>query len=218
MSNGQFPAPVGNNASSSSKSGGKSCFLIGCIGLAVLTLVATILLGVGIGFLFKKGKAYTAENPVELAAYETEDGECDALQARFSAFERDGGTLALSADDLNAAIVCHPDWEILKGKAWVKIEDGQLVVDGSFPMNEIPGFRDRYFNGALSLNVHKQAGDLQIHVTDVKIEGQAIPRMFIDKLSGQNMASELKDNAELEKFMKQMKSIEVKGDQLILMK
>ncbi len=219
MSNGHVPPPLGNNASSaSSGSGEKSCFLIGCISLAVLTLIAVILMGVGIGYVFKKGKAYTAENPVELPEYETKEGECDAIQARFDAFEIDGGTLTLSADDLNAAIVCNPDMEVLKGKAWIKIEEGQLVVDGSFPLSAIPGFSDRYFNGALSLNVHKAAGDLQIFITDVDIEGHKLPEAFIEGLSGQNMAKELKDSPELEKFMNELESIEVKDGQLILTK
>ena len=221
MSNGQVPPPLGNNptsAGSSSSSGGKSCFLIGCISLAVLTLVAVTLLGIGVGALMKKGKAYTAENPVELPEYETAEGECDALQARFDAFESAGGTLTLSADDLNAAIVCNPDMEILKGKAWIRIEEGQLVVDGSFPLSAVPGFRDRYFNGALSLDVHKQAGDLQIRVTDIDIEGHTLPEAFIEGFSGQNMAKELKDSPELDKFMRELESIEVKDGPVILTK
>jgi len=218
MSNGQVPPPLGNNAAPSSGSGGKSCFLIGCISLAVLTLVAVVLLGIGVGALIKKGKAYTAEAPVELPEYEPREGECEALESRFSAFEKDGGTLTLSADDLNAAIVCNPDMEILKGKAWIKIEEGQLVVDGSFPLSAVPGFRDRYFNGALSLDVHKEAGNLQIHITDIDIEGHTLPEAFIEGFSGQNMAKELKDSPELEKFMNELDTIEVKDGQLVLTK
>lgn len=218
MSNGQVSPPLGNKASSSSGSGGKSCFLIGCISLAVLTLIGVILLGLGVGFLFKKGKSYTAENPIELPEYVIKQDECDALQARFDAFEKDGGTLALSADDLNAAIVCNPDFVFLNGKAWVKIEADQLVVDGSFPLSAIPGFRDRYFNGALSLEVHKKAGDLQIHVTDIDVEGHTLPKAFIEGVSGQNMAKELADNPEFDAFIKKLESIEVTNDQLILTK
>ena len=219
MSNGHSPPPLGNSVPSSGGSdGGKSCFLIGCISLAVVTLVALILVGVGIGYLVKKGKTYTAEAPVELPEYETKEGECDELEARFAAFEKDGGTLTLTADELNAAIVCNPDMEILKGKAWIKIEEGQLVVDGSFPLNAVPGFRDRYFNGALALSVHKEAGNLQIFVTDIDIEGHVLPEAFIKGFSGQNMANELKDSPELDAFMNELDSIEVKDGHLIMTK
>jgi len=216
MSNGHVPPPLGNqSAAGSDSSGGKSCLFIGCISLVVLALIAVILTGVGINFLVKKG---TSEAPAELPEYESKEGECDALQARFTAFEKEGGTLALTADDLNAAIACNPDLEILKGKAWIKIEDDQLVVDGSFPLTAIIGFRDRYFNGTLSLHVHKDAGDLEIYFTDIDIEGHTLPQEFIDMFSGQNMAKDLKDSPELDAFLDKMESIEIKDGQVVLTK
>lgn len=213
MSNGTVPPPLNDDSSS-----GKGCFFYGCI-ISLVLLVVIIGLGCfGVWKVIDIAKGYTGDAPVELPQYELQADECEKLELRVDTFKSDGGTLSLSADDLNAYVACNEDMSAMRDKVWMNVVDDQLVLDGSFPLDVIPGFKGRYFNGSITLDIFMRDGILHAYAKDVDIEGHVVPDSFIEGLGGQNLAKDLHSDSNVGPLLKELETIEVKDGQLILVK
>jgi hypothetical protein len=177
--------------------------------------------GVG-GYWFLTGQVqkYTAEAPLELPTVQYEPEELAALKTKMESFEKaidegDPSTreIEISADDINALIANE---ETLKGKAFVKIEEGKLVGDVSFPVDKIPGGKGRYFNGSATLNASMEGGVLIVTLTDAEVNGEKLPQQFIDAMANENLAKEMYKNPENAKTMRRFEDIRIEDDKVIL--
>ena len=177
--------------------------------------------GVG-GYWFLTGQVqkYTAEAPLELPTVQYEPEELAALKTKMESFEKaidegDPSTreIEISADDINALIANE---ETLKGKAFVKIEEGKLVGDVSFPVDKIPGGKGRYFNGSATLDASMEGGVLIEPLTDAEVNGEKLPQQFIDAMANENLAKEMYKNPENAKTMRRFEDIRIEDDKVIL--
>ncbi len=177
--------------------------------------------GVG-GYWFLTGQVqkYTAEAPLELPTVQYEPEELAALKTKMESFEKaidegDPSTreIEISADDINALIANE---ETLKGKAFVKIEEGKLVGDVSFPVDKIPGGKGRYFNGSATLDASMEGGVLIVTLTDAEVNGEKLPQQFIDAMANENLAKEMYKNPENAKTMRRFEDIRIEDDKVIL--
>jgi hypothetical protein len=196
------------------------CLLGGCLGIVILGIVLVV--GGGIGtyyFAQSQVKKYTAETPRVLPKVERSAEEIEALSERVKVFqeavEKNGATeeLVLTADDINSLISQN---EQLKGKVFVKIEDGTVKAEVSFPTDGFPLADGRYFNGSVSGNVSLENGELKVYVDDAEVNNEKIPESFLAPFREQNLAEEMNKDPKVKEQLGKFGRIEVRDDRIIL--
>lgn len=202
------------------RSGGRGCFFWGCLTLALVFLA--LLIGILLALYFTAKhyiNKYTSDAPMEIAVVELSEEEIDALKGRFEAFEasiKEGGEaqdLEVSAEEINALIAEDED---LKGRVLVRISDGRVGGDISFPMDDLPGGGGRYLNATADFDVSMEGGVLMVTLADATVNGSPLPQPVMQQLSGQNLAKDAYKDRENAEVLRKFESIEVVGDKIIL--
>ena len=132
------------------------CLLGGCA--TVFLLMIGLAIGTGIaGFYFYKGQVakYTSETQKELPTIEYSPDEIKEITTRIESFKttiEKGDSpppMILTGDDINAMISQNED---LRGRVFVRIDNGEVTADVSIPMDAFPGAKGTrrccHFTGA----------------------------------------------------------------------
>lgn len=199
---------------------GCGCFFWGCLIVVLICLALAIAIGVS-GYYWYKGMIdqYTAEEPIAIEVVELAEEEQAALNARFEEFGEAveageaSGQIELTAQEINALISQNED---LAGKAFVRIEDGQIGGDVSIPVDFLPGGSGRYFNATAEFDVSMQGGVLLVTLADATVNGSALPAEFIQGMQSQNLAKEVYEDPDAARALQQFESLEIVGDKVIL--
>jgi hypothetical protein len=198
---------------------GRGCFFWGCLTLVVLFLV--LLIGVPLAAYFTLKhyvNKFTADAPLNIVAVELPEEEMKALEARFEAFDAsiekgEPQNLEVTAKEINAMISQDDQ---LKGHVLVRIADGKVGGDVSFPANNLPGGAGRHFNAAVDFDVSMVGGVLVVTLADSKVNGLSLPQTFIDNFAGQNFAEGFYKDPENAEVLRKFESLEIVGDKIIL--
>jgi hypothetical protein len=197
------------------------CLLGGCLSV-VLLIVIGISASIYAGYRFYKSQldTYTSSQPVEIQSVEYTDEEVAAVKQRIedfkSALEKGEAPeqLVLTADEINAIISSQKE---LKGKLFVKIEDGEIKGEASFPLPEaIPLGKGRYFNGSMSLKASLENGVLIVTVDDAEVNGKAVPEEFMNGLRKQNLAKDAYNDVKTAEFLRKFESLTIDDNKNIL--
>ena len=121
--------------------------------------------------------------------------------------------LRLSAEEINALIGAN---EQLKGKVYVRIEDGQLSGQVSIPTDMIPGGKGRFFNADADFSVSMENGVLVVRLTGARVKGEPIPDEVMEGFSQQNLAKDAYNDAENAELLRKIESIQVVEDSILL--
>lgn len=196
------------------------CLLGGCLGIMLLGLLAVGgVIYVGWNFYSTQLAKYTSDQPVELPSVNITDEEVQAIETKLEDFRQQfesGETpqeLVLTVDEINALIASNAD---LKGRVHVKIVEGKLHGDLSFPLDEIPGGKGRYFNGSVTLEVELDNGVLVARLADAQANNQPIPSEFLEAFRKENLAKGIYDNPETAKALARCESLEILEDRIVL--
>ena len=232
--------PAGNaTATYESEKKGCGCWVWGCAGLMVCSLL--LMAGLGFGgywFYTKQVEKYTDTEPADIPAVEMEEEEIERLQARIESFSEriapsdpDGELadsdaaeglddaegqpaevpleLVLTADEINALIQSN---ESLRGVVYLVFEDGNVRGTVSIPLDEFPGGKGRYFNADAELEVAMENGVLVVQLVDATVKGESLPEALMQGMREQNFAKEVYDDPETAKVLRRIESIEVIDD------
>lgn len=196
------------------------CFLGGC--LVVLLLVAVT---AGVGSYFAYGwyqtqlAKYTSETPMELPSIHITEEEVEAVVAKFDQFQEQfeqgdaPQEFVITVDEINALIAKNPE---LRGRIYVSIVEDNLKADVSFPVDQLPGGKGRFFNGSVILHVELEDGVLIANVTDAEANGQPIPEPFIEPFRRENIAKEFYKDPEMARALKRCEQLIIESDRIIL--
>ena len=217
---------------------GRGCLFYGCLtlalglGLALLALVALTYIG-----LRQIRESFTAAEAADIPVVELPDAEAARLEQRLAEFQRaaDAGDqgeandapadepparlvpppreLALTAQEINALLAMQPE---LRGRVFVRIEDGRIGGDVSLPLDELPMGAGRFLNARVEFAVAAPEGELDVRLTDVEVNGVRPPETVLDRLGAQNLLEGTSDDAKLRSFSTAFESVRVEGDRLIL--
>ncbi|MEL6107394.1 MAG: hypothetical protein AAFU85_15245 [Planctomycetota bacterium] len=202
------------------RSGSNGC-LWGCLIGVGLTFVGVLCMG-GLGYWVIKSTvgAYTSDQAMEIETVEYSEEDLAALKARMDAFNdaiEEGKVpnedLVLTAADINALIASD---EFLRGKVFVRIEDGEIEGDVSIPLDELPGLGGRYFNGSATMDVSMDDGNLFVYAKEAEVNGQPVPEQFMKGMRNENIAKEMNQDREKRKFLRKFQDIRIDDDKLIL--
>jgi len=197
------------------------CLLGGCLSV-VLLIVIGISASLYAGYRLYKSQldAYTSAQPVEIQSVEYTDQEVAAVKQRIEDFKTalEKGEapeqLVLTADEINAIIGSE---ENLKGRLFVKIEDGEIKGEASFPVPEVvPLGKGRYFNGSMSLKASLENGVLIVTVDNAEVNGKPVPEEFMNGMRNQNLAKDAYKDPKAAEFLKKFKSLTIDDDRIIL--
>ncbi|MBN2309426.1 MAG: hypothetical protein JXR94_10675 [Candidatus Hydrogenedentes bacterium] len=211
-----FQPPV-QPAPAKPSSAGRNCVVagvIGCLTIMVVFIVVGVFAYVGIkravsGLV----DAYTDTVPVTLPEVEIADEDLQALRARVDGFKAALGNgtatepLVLTADDINALIQNHPDWEDLKGKAYVSIEGQQVRGEVSIPLEGLVA--GRYLNGSATFDVFLRNGILYVQLMAAEVKGKALPEDFVSGLRSENLAEAVAQDPTMAPAIRRIESIAI---------
>lgn len=196
-----------------------NCLLYGCVSLVILGIIASLGVGFGMYYFYTQVRdKFTDDTPIELPVVEISDAERDAVIARVDtwteALEEDGERvpLILTERDVNVLIQHHEDLEVLNGKVYVSINDSVITGEVSIPLDEIPGFSGRYFNGSADFEIELSNGRLSVYATAASVKGEPIPDEVMEQFSNENLAKNLDNDPDTKEMIEQIESIEVKDD------
>ena len=200
-----------------------NCLLWGCATVAVVGIIGAIALVFaardGLGVIRDK---YTDDAPIELPVSELTEEERTALIERVDEFaellNNDEATeaLILNQDDINGLIQFHPELERFKDKVYITLDGEDVHGQISVPLDEIPGFGGRYFNGSARFDVELENGVAKIFILDATLKGEPVPEEFMTEIRHQNMASDIQQDEDIREGMSKLERIEVTDGQVIV--
>ncbi|MFP6581257.1 MAG: hypothetical protein VCD00_01735 [Candidatus Hydrogenedentota bacterium] len=200
-----------------------NCALYGCAGVVVVGLIGVVTIGFVVRQAFNELKEkYTATEAVELPSIEVSDTERDATIERVdtwvAALESDEATtqLILTEHDVNVLIEYHEELENLSGKVYLTLDESTVHGEMSYPLDAIPGFSGRYFNGSATFEVSLANNRLVVYVIEASVGGEAVPDEFISGVRNENLAQEMHNNPETREVIESLESVEVVDGTLII--
>ncbi|KAA5541113.1 hypothetical protein FYK55_19690 [Roseiconus nitratireducens] len=220
MSNAFEPQTNEFDAPRQTSGSNRGC-LWGCLIVAGLLISVVLCMVIGsYWFLTNQIAKYTSDQPVELPTVQYSEEELATLEARVESFRQkleSGETpeqdLVLTAEEINALIGKNED---LRGRVYVKIENGKVKGDVSFPLDNFPGGSGRFFNGSASFDVSMENGVLIVTADQAEVNGDPVPEAFMEGLRRENLARDVYKDPKNAKFMRQFKDIRIQDDKVIL--
>ena len=191
-----------------------NCWLWGC---ATVTLV--IVLGSIVGaftvkyYIGQLREQYTDDAPVELPVVDMGPEELKALIERTDAFSQSmeddlpSAPLTLTQDEINALIQNHSDLEKFNGRVYIEIEDDELTGQVSAPLDIIPGFGGRYFNGSATFDVSIRNGRLSVFVESAVLKGESVPDEVMREFRKQDLAESLSNDSNFDELVSKIDSL-----------
>ena len=196
------------------------CLIAGCASVFLLMIVLAVGTGIGGYYLYIGQMAkYTSESPKELPTIEYTPEEIKEITKRVESFKSslDKGEnpppMVLTGDDINAMISQNKD---LRGRVFVRIDEGKVTADVSFPMDAFPGAKGRYFNGSVAADVSLDNGVLIVTLDTAEVNGQTVPQQFIDAMRKENLAKDLYKDPETARTLGKFESLVIDGEKIIL--
>jgi hypothetical protein len=188
----------------------------------LVAILVAFLLGL---HLFKKMlNEYTDSQPMPLPTVQMAPAQIEQVQRRVDGFReavRTGKSptaLELTSDEINALIANDPEYQALRGKLYVTLEDDKVKGQVSFPMARLglPLFRGRYLNGAGTFSVSFQNGLLRVIPKEIQVKGKPLPSVYMQRIQSENLAAQANDNPRSVEALNRLQSIEVKDSKLII--
>lgn len=218
------------------QSGIASCFIYGCLGVAVLIIVGLIVAFFVTRHVTNKTiNTFTQETPIELEVVDVTEGEYQSLEQRLTNFVSTAqagtntATLRLTGHDINALIARNEEMKAVKDMVRVEVVDDKVGGKISVPLDqlmqnaeatEIPFLSDklegRHFNGEMLLNVSIEEGELDVRIRELKVGDQTLPKEVVAQLKDKNFASELKTDPKTRKMMERVDSLIVEDGEIVL--
>lgn len=215
---------MSNGESGEKKSGCKKFFIIGCLSLCVIAIVA-IVGGYFVVTRAVKGlvENYTEAQPLDLPEVELPESEIQSTLARTDAFKQavEAGEptepLVLSSDEVNAVIQRHPDFAKLSDKAYVTLEGDKVHGQVSIPLGDfLPMAAGRYFNGSAVFSVSLAGGRLAVYLDSLEVGAEPVPEEFMAQLRQANLAENFVNDPSIAPVIEKLREIEVADGKLVI--
>jgi hypothetical protein len=197
-----------------------NCFLYGCVTLVILALLGGLVVFLTLRYAMQQMRdKYTEEAPIELPTVDMAQNDIDALIERVDAYAkklRDGEaqeSITLTEADINALLQNHPDLkEIYGDHMYVTLGDSAITAQMSLPLDWLPMFRDRYFNGTATFDVGFVGGRPQIYLSAASVKGESVPLQEVPDLRKTNFGQDWEDDPDARSLMDKVDTIEVTED------
>ncbi len=220
-----YPPPPPNPA----PRGGLGCVAKGCVVLLIVGLLGGAVLG-GLGYwAWSQARGFTADHPEAVPILEATDAQAAEVAARVKAFSDTVGrggraTLTLSAADLNAIVARDPKYRDARGRVFFAIVKDALHTRVSVPLDGIPTFKGRWFNGEAGLDVRFVDGELTLKPVSLEVGGKPVSKATLRAMStpeamqqlNQGLRDKMRKDPKFEEDLRKVESIDIKNNQLVI--
>jgi len=192
-------------------------------------VVIFIILGVagilGARYGYKKlVGTYTSPAAAQLPAVTYTGEELQSLTNRLNAFQMaanaltNEATLKLSARDINVLIHSHDELKEARDRFFVEIEDDTIKSAVSVPLDNfgLDALKGRFLNGKAGLKVEIKNGQLTVNLDSLEVNGSRVSPSFMTQLKGENLAKDVKFDAETKKMLQRVEKLAIENGELIL--
>jgi len=202
----------------------KGCMFYGCLG-GLIVLLGIVLAGlIGLHYAKKMYYEFTDSQAMPLPEVKLSQPEIEQLRHRVDDFNEAVRTgkhtrpLTLSGDEVNALIATDKDFQQLKSKFYVTIEEDKLKAQMSVPLDELGLhiFKGRYLNGSGSFAIRFRNGFLYLNAQDIRVKGKPLPDVYSQSIQKQNLARDVNSDPKATDALKRIESIEVKNGELVI--
>ena len=200
-----------------------NCFVWGCVSLFCFAVLVAIAGFFVVRYQIEQVREnYTAAEPAILPEVEISDADLESLFARYDTFraESDGDEepepLELTQNEVNALIQRHPDFDDLNGHVFVTIEEDEITGDVTFPLEGIPMFGGRHFNGTGTFDINLEDGRLTVYLEQASVKGEPLPEMFMTEMRNQNLSQDARNNPDFRDMLDKIDEILVEGGVLTI--
>ncbi len=187
--------------------------------IAYLCLCFVLLAGSLFVYAKRKVTAFTSERPASLPAVKVSKDRLVALEKRIGSITHhveSGAKLQsnflLTPEEINALI--HKDAR-LRDKVFIKIVEGVLKADVSFPADVLPGGEGRYFNAEVSLNISVVNGVLKLLIAEAQVDGEPVPDVWMRLVRDRDFAKPLYNDREISQILANVDNVQVQEDGII---
>lgn len=87
-------------------------------------------------------------------------------------------SLKLSADDVLKLLTEHPAHPVTRMR--ISLPGGLLLMETSFPLGDVPFFRDRHLHGLFSLEPVRDGERWRVGVVGIKVDGEELGEAHLD--------------------------------------
>jgi hypothetical protein len=203
----------------------RGCCFYGCLGSAILFVVAVIALTLFVRHYLSWAVAnFSDAQPASLPKVEAAPGETKALQDRFLAFKTALETgqptppLELDEQALNLLLASLPELQAFKDKVHVSLSADQIKGEVSLPLDQLPlvDAIGRYLNGAATFKVSLKNGVLIVTLDSLAVKGQPLPDEIMAGLRQQNLARDVYQDPRTAEAMRKLESITVQDGRITI--
>ncbi len=200
---------------------GRGCFFWGCLGAGIIGGLLILLVGGGIAFLLREvAVKFTSTQPVPVPVHDLKPGEYEDIQKRVEAFKtaaraNKSAELVLSADDINALIAGDDELKKFGGEVFFRIEDDQVLLDVSYPLDHLWFMGGRFFNGTFGVMPVLARGRLLMFLESATVNGEPVPEEYLGEFKRKNLLENQRGEKEWD-FVENAKSLKVEGGKITL--
>ena len=210
----------------------------GCAILIIALLIVIFLVGFSTNTLFRQFNEiskFTSDkpSPVDVASVESQEAALNALAERLEVFRQslvgdDGGSLALSPEEMNLAIAAYEPFKELRGTFHILSVDSDVMrVAISFPMNGKPRLTRgeekglitsdaRYLNATLVAKPVLLKNEVVLRIETIEVPGSRVPDGFIGQMSPYRITECYLTDAVIGPAMKKLTRVTLADGKLVL--
>jgi hypothetical protein len=202
-----------------------NCFLYGCVTLVVLGILAGLASFLVVrNFAREMREKYTEAAPAELPTADLPAAATEALIARVDEYFkklRAGeplGTLTLTENEVNALLQNHPDLkEDFGNLVYLTLGTGTATGQMSVPLDWLPMFSGRYFNGTATFDFEVSGGRVELYLTGATVKGEPVPEQFIVAFRSENMAADwMRNDADARTLMEKIDTVKIDSGTVVI--
>lgn len=215
---------------SATKKQGRGCCFYGCLTAVVLTII----LGISMFFIVKKGLNMlldfalenTTTTPIPLPTLDVTQDEYLQTKKKFEDFKKavESGvgveSVEFTARELNSLIAQNPDMAELKDKVFLELQGSRIGGKINLPLDlfdpqgrflEKWGLKGRYFTGEAKFLVSLENGILFVTLDQMIVGGKELPEEILSGSRGKNLAEELHKDPKKMELIRKLQNIKVEN-------
>ncbi len=211
------------------KSGGRGCFLYGCLSLVAVFILGLVLVVVGVRhYINSTIEQFTAAEPETMEPATLPEAEMRQLQERLRNFGQalqqtnEAAQLSLETRELNAVIATETRFNEVKDRLRVELQDDGMVCRVSLPLDPLSNLiflsrlKGRHLNATLNVQVTVANGVLQTSLKSATVKGTAIPPELLARLEEKLPWQEIQQNPEIQEALARLGSLKIRDGRLEL--
>lgn len=208
--------PTGPLVPEASKTG---CRKFGCGGCLVILLAFWAAAAVVVYIGYKSFLPYTALEPVDAPIYDAMEDETEQAREKLdrirAALENETADTVIFTDtDLNALVARDTEFATAKGRVFFKLEEYDMLLDFSVPLDEFPGFSGRWLNGKTRLKLFMQNDRIVVQTVELHLNGEDVPPELMDQIKDENLASSAARDPAWREIEKHLKTVAIEDTHL----